>query len=134
MNDLETTTPGDLAMPGPQPSEPTFTNGTIVFQFLRAAEAPDTWTADAVYPADSPVPYTLAAKAETLLGAAASRTALLPIAHACDMRARDPQADSGPSGQPDSYVTEISVPPSDGGIHRPYARTAEPEPEPEAGL
>ena len=79
MNDLQTTTPGyaegartdragtrGRAMTRPadrqqqaQPSEPASTDRTFVYQFFSQAEAPDTWTADAAYPADSPVPYTL---------------------------------------------------------------------------
>ena len=51
-----------------QPSGPTPTDRTFVYQSFRHAEASGTWTADAAYPADSPVPYTLTAKAETLLG------------------------------------------------------------------
>jgi hypothetical protein len=50
------------------------------------------------------------------------------------MGTRPPQARPGPSGQPLTYVTEISVPPSDSGIHRLHVRMIEPEPEPEAGL
>jgi hypothetical protein len=38
------------------------------------------------------------------------------------------------SGQPGTYVTKISVPPSDSGILPLHARMKESEPEPEAGL
>ena len=121
----------------PQLSEPALTDRTFLYQSFRQAEAPDTWTADAAYPADSPdspVPYTLTAKAETLLGETGSPTHPLRNTHACDMCTRPPQARSGRSGQPRTYVTEISVPPSDSGIHRLHARMKEPGPEPEAGL
>jgi hypothetical protein len=137
MTDIQATAPGDPATSAALTSEPTSTNPTFVYASFRQPGAPDTWTADAVYPADSPespVPYTLTAKAETLLGGASSPTTPLPIAHACDMRAPDPQPASGMSGQPGAYVTEISVPPSDSGIHRLHARMKDPEPEPEAGL
>jgi len=50
------------------------------------------------------------------------------------MRPRPPQADSGLSGQPRIYVTEISMPTFDDGIQRLHARMLEPDPEPEAGL
>ncbi len=49
------------------------------------------------------------------------------------MHARPPQARSGLSGQR-TYITEISLPPADSGIHRLHARMTEPEPEPEAEL
>jgi hypothetical protein len=120
-----------------QPAGPTSTNRTVLFQSFRQPEAPDTWTADAASPADSPdspVPYTLTAEAETQLGEDASPTTPLPIAHACGMGAHNPKPASALSGQPGTYVTEISVPPSDSGIHRLHARMKEPEPEPEAGL
>jgi len=120
-----------------QPSEPALTDRTVLFASFRQAEASDTWTADAAYPADSPdspVPYTLTAKAETLLGEACSPTTPLRKPHSCGMRTHPPHARSGLSGQPPAYVTEISVPPSDSGIHRLHARMKEPEPEPEAGL
>jgi hypothetical protein len=137
MTDTQTTAPGDPATSAPLTSEPASTNRTFVYQFSRQPGAPDTWTADAAYPADSPdspVPYTLTAEAETLLGEASSPTTPSPITHARDMRAPDLQPASGLSGQPGSYVTEISVPPSDSGIHRLHARMKDPEPEPEAGL
>jgi len=121
----------------PQPTEPTFTDEPNLRAFFRQAETPDTWTADAVYPADSPdspVPYTLTAKAETLLGEARSPTTPLRKGHACGMSTRPPQAESGLSGQPLTYVTEISLPPSDSGIHRLHVRMKESQPEPEAGL
>ena len=158
MNDLQTTTPGyaegartdragtrGRAMTRPadrqqqaQPSEPASTDRTFVYQFFSQAEAPDTWTADAAYPADSPVPYTLTAKAETLLeeaGATANPTTLLPKAHPCDTGTRSPHARPGLSSPP-AYITEISVPPRDSGIHRLHGHMleSEPEPEPEAGL
>jgi hypothetical protein len=50
------------------------------------------------------------------------------------MRTRPPQARSGLSGQPGTYATKISVPPSDSGILPLHARMKESEPEPEAGL
>jgi hypothetical protein len=120
-----------------QPSEPTPTDRTFVYQSFRQAEAPGTWRADAAYPAgspDSPVPYTLTAKAETLLGGPASPTTPLRNKHACGLSTRPPHARSGLPGQQPAYITEISVPPSDSGIHRLHARMTEPEPEPEAGL
>ncbi len=95
--------------------------------------AADTWTADASYPADSPVPYTLTAQAETLLGDNRSRTLLLQNEHACGMRTGPPQARPGVSGPADAYITEISAPPFDDGIHSLHARMKEPELEPEAG-
>jgi hypothetical protein len=117
-----------------QPSETTITDHTRMYQFSGHSEAPDTWTADAAYAADSPVPYTLTAKAETLLGEYGVLTAPLPNTQACGMGTRPPQARAGLSGQPLPYITEISMPPSDSGIHRLHARMKEPEPEPEAGL
>lgn len=137
MNDILATAPGDPATSAASVSGPTSTNRTFLYQFSGQPGAPDTWTADAAYPADSPdspVPYTLTAEAETLLGEASSPTTPLPIPHARGVRAPDPQPASGLSGQPGSYVTEISVPPSDSGIHRLHARMKDPEPEPEAGL
>ena len=118
----------------PQPSGPTPTDEPYWGAIFRPPEAPDTWTANATWPADSPVPYTLTAKAETLLGDTSSQKYLLRNVHACDMGTTSPQARPGVSGQPVTYVTEISVPPSDSGIHRLHARMKEPEPEPEAGL
>jgi hypothetical protein len=115
----------------PQPTEPTSTDHTFVYQSLRQPEAPDTWTANAAYPADSPVPYTLTAKAETLLDEAGSPASPLPNGHACAMSTQSPP---GRSGQPLTYITEISVPPSDNGIQRLHSPMKEPEPEPEAGL
>ena len=137
MNDIQATAPGDSATSVALTDGPTSTNRTFVYQFSGQPGAPDTWTADAAYPADSPespVPYTLTAEAETLLGEATSPTAPLPIAHARGVRAPDLQPASGLSGQPPAYVTEISVPPSDSGIHRLHARMKDPELEPEAGL
>ena len=61
MNDIQTTVPADPVM-----SEPPV-NRTFLYQSFGQPEAPDTWTADAPYAADSPVSYTLTAKAETLL-------------------------------------------------------------------
>jgi hypothetical protein len=81
--------------------------------------------ADAVDPAqstDSPVPYTLTPRAEALLEQAASPTTVSGVAHACGMAAHDPQAQPGPGSQSCTYVTEISVPPADSGIHRLHAR------------
>ena len=117
-----------------QPSEPARTDRTVMYASFRQAEAPGTWTADAAHRADSPVPYTLTAKAETLLEETGSPTTPLRKGHACGMNTRSPQAESGLSGQERTYVTEISLPPSDSGIHRLHARMTEPEPEPEAGL
>jgi hypothetical protein len=137
MNDVQATAPGDPAMSAALTDGPTSTNRTFVYQFSGQRGAPNTWTADAAYPADSldsPVPYTLTAEAETLLGEATSPTVPLPIAHARGVRAPDPQPASGRSGRTAAYVTEISVPPSDSGIHRLHARMKDPELEPEAGL
>jgi hypothetical protein len=117
-----------------QPGEPAPTGEPGRGASFRPAEAPDTWTADAAWPADSPVPYTLTAKAETALADTGSPTYLLRNAHPCDIGTRPPQARPGLSGQQRAYVTEISVPPSDTGIQRLHARMKEPEPEPEAGL
>ena len=44
---------------------------------------------------------------------------------------RKPDPASRPAA---TYITEISVPPSDSGIQRLHSRMKEPEPEPEAGL
>jgi hypothetical protein len=66
MNDIQMTAPGDPAMFEPP------TDRTVLYQSFRQAEAPGTSTADAAYAADSPVPYTLTAKAETLLEDVAS--------------------------------------------------------------
>jgi hypothetical protein len=118
----------------PQPGQPAPTDEPARDSFFGSSEAPDTWTADAVYPADSPVRYTLTPQAETLLNDGSNPTGLLRNGHACGMRARDPQAGSGPSGQPRTYVTKISLPPSDSGIQRLHSRMKEPQPEPEAGL
>jgi hypothetical protein len=123
-----------------EPSEPTATERTFLYQFAGPAEAPDTWTADAAYPADSPdspdspVPYTLTANAETLLDGTGSPTPPSPNAHARGMGTRPRQPRSGLSGPARTYITEISVPPSDSGIHRLHARMKDPEPKPEAGL
>src|SRR6516162_11835772 len=51
----------------------TLTDGGFLYTSFRQVETPDTWTADAAYPADSPIPYTRTAKAETLLGRPAPR-------------------------------------------------------------
>ena len=128
MTDIQTTTPGNPAMSGPLPDR------TVLYQPFRQAEAPDTWTADAAYAADSPVRYTLTAKAETLLGDVGSPATTAREADAGGMTAHDPHAESGLFRQPRAYVTEISVPPSDSGIHRLHARMKEPEPELEIGL
>jgi hypothetical protein len=50
------------------------------------------------------------------------------------MATQPPQAGSGLPGQPLTYITEISMPPSDNGVQRLHSRMKEPEPEPEAGL
>ena len=119
----------------PQPDEPAGIDERVfLYQFSGQAEAADTWTVDAGYPADSPVPYTLTAQAETLLGETGPPTTPLPNAHARGMRTRPPHAQPGLCGPADAYVTEISVPPSDSGIQRLHARMKEPEPEHEAGL
>jgi hypothetical protein len=128
MNDLQTTTPGDPAMSGP------LTNRTVLYQSFSQAEVPGTWTADPAYAADSPVPYTLTAQAETLLEDAGCPTTATHEADAGDMTAHDPHAESGLFRQPDTYITKISLPPSDSGIHRLHVSMKEPEPEPEAGL
>ena len=119
----------------PQLSGPTSTERTFLYQSFGQAEAPDTWTADVAYPAespDSPVPYTLTAKAETLLGEPGFPATPLRNAHSRDVSTQPLHARSGLSGQPSAYVTEFSVPPSDSRIHRLHARMKEPEPE--AGL
>jgi hypothetical protein len=137
MNDIQATSPGDPATSAALTSGPASTNRTFVYQFSGQPGAPDTWTADAACPADSldsPVPYTLTAEAETLLGESSSPTTPLPITHARGVRAPDPRPATGLSGQPPAYVTEISVPPSDSGIHRLHVRMKDPEPEPKAGL
>ena len=118
----------------PQPGAPMSDERRFPRATFEAAGPPDTWTADAAYPADSPVPYTLTAKAETLLEEDGYPTPLLRNAQACGMRTSPPQSRPGLSGQARTYVTEISVPPSDSGIHRLHVRMKEPEPEPEAGL
>ena len=112
----------------------TLTERTFLCANFRQAGAPDTWTADAAYPADSPVPYTLTAKAETLLREAGSPTAPLRNGHSCGMSTNPPQARSSLPGPPRTYVTEISLPPSDSGIQRLHARMKAPGPEPEAEL
>ena len=66
MNEIQTTTPANLAMSGP------LINRTVLYQSFRQAEVPGTGTGDAAYAADLPVPYTLTAKAETLLEDVAS--------------------------------------------------------------
>jgi len=88
-----------------QPSEPTFTERTVLLTSFRQAEAPDTWTADAAYPADSPVPYTLTATVGTLPGAVGFPMTASSKAHACGMRAQPPQARPGLCGQPDPTRT-----------------------------
>ena len=121
----------------PQLSGPTSTERTFLYQSFGQAEAPDTWTADVAYPAespDSPVPYTLTAQAETLLEDAGSPTTAAREADAGGMTAHDPHAESGLFRHPRNYVTEISLPPSDSSIHRLHVSMKEPEPEPEAGL
>ena len=117
-----------------EPDGPTGAGRTLPRAIFGQAEPSGAQTADAAYPADSPVPYTLTAKAETLLGDTGSQQYPLRNAQTCGMRATPPQAGSGLSGQPVTYITEISVPPSDSGIHRLHVRMIEPEPEPEAGL
>jgi hypothetical protein len=131
MNDIQTTTPGDPAMSGP------LTNRTSMYQSFRRPEAPGTWTADAAYAADSPVPYSLTAKAETLLEDVGSPTTATREADAGGMTPHDPHAESGLFRQARNYITyitKISLPPSDSGIHRLHVSMKEPEPEPEAGL
>jgi hypothetical protein len=128
MTDIQTTTPGDPAMSRP------LTNRTFLYQSFGQPEAPDTWTADAAYAADSPVPYTLTAQAETLLDDASFPTTATREADAGGMTPHDPHAESGLFRQPRNYITKISLPPSDSGIHRLHVSLKEPEPEPEAGL
>jgi hypothetical protein len=125
---------GPAARPQPQPSEPAPTDERAPHASFSPSKAPDTWTADAAYPADSPIRYTLTPQAETLLDEYSSPTDLLRNGHACGMRAHHPQAGPGSSGQPRTYVTQISLPPSDSGIQRLHSRMKEPQPEPEAGL
>jgi hypothetical protein len=149
MTDIHAITPGDpsmLAPPGAegngpastsrhaQPSRPTGTDVRKIYDFSRQA---GTEVADSVYPAqstDSPVPYTLTPKAETLLEEAASPTAVCGEAHAGGMAVHDPHAESGLGSQARTYVTEISVPPVDSGIRRLHVRMKEPGPEPEVEL
>jgi hypothetical protein len=128
MTDLQTTTPGDPAMSGP------LINRTSLYQSSGQAETPGVWTADATCAADSPVPYTLTAKAETLLEDAGCPTTAAREADAGGMTAHDPHAGTGLFRQPRNYITKIALPPSDSGIHRLHVRMKEPEPEPEAGL
>lgn len=116
------------------PGEPTVTERHFLYSFSGQSGAAGTWTADAAYPADSPIPYTLTARAETLLGEVGSPTPPLPNAQARGMATRPPQAGPGLSGQARTYITEISMPPFDSGIQRLHARMKDPEPEPEAGL
>ena len=118
----------------PQPGQPAPTDEPARDSFFRSSEAPDTWTVDDAYPADSPIRYTLTPQAETLLDEAGNPTDLLRNGHACGMSAHYPQAGSGSSGQPRTYVTQISLPPSDSGIQRLHSRMKEPQPEPEAEL
>jgi hypothetical protein len=127
------TGPAESSQP-PQPGGWTSDERHFLRATFRQPDAPDTWTADAVYPADSPVPYTLTAKAETLLGPDGCPTPLLQNGHACGICTDSRRARSGPSAQPRTYVTEISLPPSDDGIQRLRSRMLEPGPEPEAGL
>jgi hypothetical protein len=118
----------------PQPSGPESTDRSFLYQFSGQSEAPDTWTADAAYPADTRVPYTLTSKAETLLADPGNPTGRSPDTHARDVATRPSQPRPGPGRQPPAYVTEISVPPFDNGIQRLHSRMKQPEPEPEAGL
>ena len=128
MNEIQTTTPANLAMSGP------LINRTVLYQSFRQAEVPGTGTGDAAYAADLPVPYTLTAQAETLLEDAGSPTTAAREADAGGMTAHDPHAESGLFRHPRNYVTEISLPPSDSSIHRLHVSMKEPGPEPEAGL
>lgn len=130
MTDIKASTPGGRA----EPTGPAGTDHTFLYQPSAQSAVPGTWPADAAYPADSPIPYTLTTKAETLLGEAGRPTAPLRNTHACDMRPDVPHAPPGPAGQPRTYVTEICVPQSDNGIQRLHSRIKEPAPEPEAGL
>jgi hypothetical protein len=50
------------------------------------------------------------------------------------MRTRPPHTRSGLPGQPPAYITKLSLPPSDSGIHWLHAPMNEPEPEPKAEL
>jgi hypothetical protein len=149
MTDIQAITPGDPAMlapPGaeengpaaksrhPYPSRPTGTDVRKIYDFSRQAETEAT---DPVYPAqsaDSPVPYTLTARAEALLEEGGSPTTVSRLAHAGGMAAHDPQAESGLGSQACTYVTEISVPSADSGICRLHVRMKEPGPEPQAEL
>jgi hypothetical protein len=126
MTDVEATTPGDPAMFAPLTAEE---NGILRATETGAAEAGNT-----AYPADSPVPYTLTAKAKRLLAMpeAPATDRLAPDAGAITVH--DRQAESTLDGQPQSYITEISLPPTDSGIQRLHARMKEPESEPEAEL
>ena len=128
MNEIQTTTPANLAMSGP------LINRTVLYQSFRQAEVPGTGTGDAAYAADLPVPYTLTAKAETLLEDPGSPTTAAREADAGGMTAHDPHAGSGLFRQPGNYITKICLPPSDNGIHRLHVSMKEPGPEPEAGL
>ena len=118
----------------PQPSGPDIDERAHTRGPFKPPEAPDTWTADAAWPANSPIPYTLTPKAETALGWYSCPTPPLRNSQACGMQTRPPQAQPGPDGPPVTYVTEISMPPRDSGIHRLHIRMKEPGPEPEAGL
>jgi hypothetical protein len=118
----------------PGPGGTTGSERNDLYSFFRHAQTPGTWTSDAPYPADSPIPYTLTVKAETLLGEAGSPTSASPKMHAHGMTAHAPQAETGRLGRPRAYVTEICLPPSDRGIQRLHARMPDPGPEPEAGL
>ena len=112
----------------------TLTDDGFLYASFRQVEAPDTWTADAAYPADSPIPYTLTAKAETLLGRPAPRrppceqctlVVCEHVLHKPDLASPASQAPTPPRSP---------LPPFDSGILRLHARMKEPEPEPEAGL
>lgn len=84
--------------PQAQPGEPAITERTFLYQFSGQAEAPDTWIADVAYPADSPVPYTLTARAENPAGEAdapTNPTTLVRKGHPCGVRTLPPQAQAG---------------------------------------
>ena len=84
-----------------QPGGPTPTDRTYVYQSFRQAEASGTWAADAACPVDSPVPYTLTAKAQTLLAEVG-----VPVAYlrqpgpgsVRDQGSPGPKSDPGPHG------------------------------------
>ena len=81
--------------PQAQPGEPAITERAFLYQFSGQAKAPDTRIADAAYPADSPVPYTLTSKAETVLGETGRPALPLRKGHPCGMRTLPPQAQAG---------------------------------------